>query len=165
MTDFKQVSTTATDEGQNSRNVTFKVTSIIWLLLGLLEGALGLRFLFMLLGANPANTFAKFLYGVTGVFVAPFASLVGAPELGQSRFEGATLIAMIVYALAAWALERIIYVIFYRPHGDKKITQTSVAEHTPALGTSQTTTTQTPISSSQTTVTTDRTDTQTPGTL
>lgn len=165
MTDFRQVSTTATDEGQNSRNVTFKVTSILWLLLGLLEGALGLRFLFMLLGANPANTFAKFLYGVTGVFVAPFASLIGAPELGQSRFEGATLIAMIVYALAAWALERIIYVIFYRPHGDKKVTQTSVAEHTPAVGTSQTTTTQTPTSSSQTTVTTDRVDSNPPSNL
>jgi len=134
-------------------------------LLGLLEGALGLRFLFMLLGANPANAFAKFLYGVTGVFSAPFASLIGAPELGQSRFDSATLIAMIVYALAAWALERIIYVIFYRPHGDKKITQTSVAEHTPALGASQTTTTQTPISSSQTTVTTKSVDTETPSTL
>ena len=165
MTDFKQVSTTATDEGQKHRDVTFKVTSILWLLLGLLEGALALRFIFMLLGANPENTFAKFLYGVTGLFVAPFASLIGAPALGRSTFEVSTLIAMAVYALAAWALERIIYVVFYRPRGDKKVTQTSVAEHTPALGVSQTTTTQTPTSSSQTTVTTDRTDTQTPGTL
>jgi len=165
MTDFRQVSTTATDEGQKNRNVTFKATSVIWLLLGLLEGALGLRFLFMLIGVDPNNTFAKFLYGVTGLFVAPFASLVGAPALGRSTFEVSTLIAMAVYALAAWALERIVYVIFYRPRGDKKVTQTSVAEHTPALGVSQTTTTQTPVSSSQTTTTTERVAAETPSTL
>ncbi len=164
MTDFRQVSTTSTDEGQKNRNVTFKVTSVIWLLLGLLEGGLGLRFLFMLIGVDPANTFAKLLYGVTGFFVAPFASLIGAPALGQSTFEVSTLIAMIVYALAAWALERIIYVIFYRPRGNKSVTQTSVAEHTPALGVSQTTTTQVPSSSTQTTVTTDHVDPEPPST-
>lgn len=165
MTDYKEVSTTATDEGQKHRDVTFKVTSILWLLLGLLEGVLALRFIFMLIGVDPANTFAKFLYGLTGIFVAPFASLIGAPALGRSTFEVSTLLAMAVYALAAWALERIIYVAFYRPRGAKSVTQTSVSEHTPALGVSQTTTTQSPTSTSQTTVTTNRTDTDQPGSL
>ena len=165
MTDYRETRTSQQESGREGRIATFKATQLIWLLLGFLEAVLALRFFFKLIGANPENTFASYLYGLTNVFVAPFASLTGAPSSGGMVFEFSTLIAMIVYALAAWALERIIYVIFYRPRGDKKVTQTSVAEHTPALGTSQTTTTQTPTSSSQTTVTTDRVDSNPPSNL
>jgi hypothetical protein len=79
---------------------------------------------------------------------------------------------MIVYLLIAWALERIVYVLFYRPRGPVSVRQTVVAEHTPQpapLGVSQTTTTdrtttQAPTDASQTTVT-EHTNTQTPGSL
>jgi hypothetical protein len=84
--------------------------------------------------------------------------------------EISTLIAMIVYLLIAWALERIVYVLFYRPRGPVSVKQTTIAEHTPpqaTLGVNQTmtterTTTQVPVDTSQTTVT-ERTNTQTPG--
>jgi hypothetical protein len=77
---------------------------------------------------------------------------------------------MIVYLLLAWALERIVYVLFYRPRGPVSVRQTIVAEHTPVqapLGVSQTTTTdrvvtQAPLTANSTTVT-ERTSTQTPG--
>lgn len=155
MTDYKEVRTTAHEQGSEGRVTTFKVTQLIWLLVGLLEAVLGLRFIFKLIGVNAANAFASLLYNVTDLFVAPFASLTGAPAAGGMVLEVSTLIAMIVYALIGWVLARIAYVLFYRPSGPVSTRQTVVAEHTPQQGVSQTrtTTTQAPLADSQTTVT------------
>ena len=131
MTEYKEVSTTQHDTGENARVTTFKVTQVIWLLIGILETALALRFLFKLIGVNPENTFASLLYGFTNLFVAPFASLTGAPAAQGMVFEFTTLIAMLVYALIFYALERLVYVIFYRQSG-VKVSQTTVTEHKPS---------------------------------
>ena len=145
MTDYKEVSTTQHEAGQEARAATFKTTQLIWMLLGFLEVVLGLRFVFRLIGVNAANTFASFLYGLTGIFVAPFASLTGAPAAGGMVFEVSTLIAMGVYALIGWAVERMVYVIFYRPRGPVSVRQTTVDQHVPGAtsASSQTTTTTT----------------------
>jgi hypothetical protein len=132
MTDYRETRTSQQEAGREGRIATFKATQLIWLLLGFLEAVLALRFFFKLIGANPENTFATFLYGLTNVFVAPFASLTGAPESGGMVFEFSTLIAMIVYALVFWALERLVYVAFYRPRGPVSTKQTTVTDHTPA---------------------------------
>jgi hypothetical protein len=129
---------------------------MIWLLLGLLEAAIALRIVFKLIAVNAANSFAKLLYGMTNLFVAPFKSLVGNPTSGGNVLEITSIIAMLVYLLIAWGIERIVYVLFFRPRGPVSVRQTTVSEHTPLLapvGVSQTTTTQTPTSTSQTTVT------------
>jgi hypothetical protein len=152
MTDYREVRTTQHESGQEQRFATFKVTQIIWLLLSLLEAAIAIRVVFKLIGVNAANPFAAFLYKVTGLFVAPFASLTGAPEAGGMVLEISSILAMIVYLLVAWALERIVYVVFYRPRGPVSVRQTVVTDHTPQ---------QTPSGDTQTTVT-ERTNTQTP---
>ncbi len=131
MTDFKEVRTEQHEAGQSQRVTTFKATQIIWLLFGLLEAAIGLRVLFKLIAVNPANPFADFLYNVTGLFLAPFATLIRAPSADGMVFEVSSIIAMIVYFLIAWALERFVYVLFYRPRGTVSVRQTVVAEHTP----------------------------------
>jgi len=170
MTDYKDVRTTQHEEGQEQRFATFKATQLIWLVLGLVEAAIALRVVFKLVGVNAANSFATLLYNVTNIFVAPFASLTGAPAAGNSVFEFSSIIAMIVYLLIAWALERIVYVLFYRSRGPVSTRQTMVAEHTPLQApldnVRQTTTTdrvatQGPQGVSQTTVT-ERTNTQAP---
>jgi hypothetical protein len=138
MTDFKEVRTTEHEAGSEQRVATFKATQLIWLLLGLLEAAFALRFIFKLVGVNEANSFATLLYGVTGFFLAPFASLAKAPAAGGSVLEVSTIIAMIVYLLIFWAIERIVYVIFYRPRGPVSVKQTTVAEHTPQQTTVET---------------------------
>jgi hypothetical protein len=167
MTDYKEVRTTQHEEGREQRVATFKITQVIWLMLVLLEAVIALRVVFKLIGVNPANPFATLLYNVTNFFVAPFASLVGAPAFDGMVFEISSIIAMIVYLLIAWAITQIIYVLFYRPRGPVSTRQTVVAEHTaqraPA-GVTQTTTTQSPTGVSQTTVT-QRTTPQTPGSL
>ena len=131
MTDYKEVRTTQQESGQEQRVATFKATQMIWLLLGLLEAAIALRVVFKLVGVNAANSFATLLYNVTDFFVAPFASLTGAPAAGGMVLEISSIIAMFVYLLIGWALERIVYVLFYRPRGSVSVKQTIVADHTP----------------------------------
>ena len=172
MTDYQDVQTTEHEQGQEQRVTTFRVTQILWLLVGLLEAAIALRVVFKLIAVNAANPFATLLYNVTNLFVAPFASLTGAPTAYGMVLEISSIIAMIVYFLLAWAIERIVYVLFYRPRGPVSVRQTTVAEHTPLrapVGVSQTTTTArtttpAPLGVSQTTVT-ERTNTQTPSVL
>jgi uncharacterized protein YggT (Ycf19 family) len=131
MTDYKEVRTTQNESGREQRVATFKATQLIWLLLGILEAAIALRVVFKLIAVNAANPFAALLYNVTDLFVAPFASLIGAPAVGGMVLEISSIIAMIVYFLIAWALERIVYVLFYRPRGPVGVRQTSVSDHTP----------------------------------
>jgi len=145
MTDYREVRTTQHEQGSEQRVATFKATQIIWLLLGLLEAALALRFVFKLIAVNAANSFAALLYNMTNLFVAPFASLVGAPTAAGMVLETSTLIAMVVYMLIGWGLVKIVDVALYRPRGPVSVSQTTVNEHTPvqaALGVSQTTVTE-----------------------
>jgi hypothetical protein len=125
---ISEVQTTQKEPDRERRILTFKATQLVWLLLGILEALIALRVVFKLIAVNAANPFATLLYNVTGLFVAPFASLVGAPAAGGMVLEISSVIAMVVYALIAWAVERIIWVIFYRPRG-------------PVVGVTQTTTT------------------------
>jgi uncharacterized protein YggT (Ycf19 family) len=156
MTSYKEVTTSQHEQGQNGRVATFKATQLIWLFLGILEALLALRFIFKLVGVNEANTFATFLYGLTGIFLAPFSSLTGAPSTAGMTFEFSTLIAMFVYAMIGWALERLVYVLFYRPRGPVSTQQRTVVDQAPPL--------QTPTNVS-TTTTTEHTDSQTRNSL
>lgn len=131
MTEFKEVRTTHEDTGEKGRQTSFKVTQIIWLLLGILEAVLGLRFLFKLIGVNPANPFASILYGFSDIFVAPFANLTGTPSADGMVFEFTTLLAMLIYALVFYGIERLVYVIFYRQQGSVNVRQTTVTDHAP----------------------------------
>ena len=171
MTDYKEVKTTEQESGQGERVATFKATQIIWLVLAILEAVLALRFIFLLIGVNGDNPFAAFLYNLTQIFVAPFLSLTGTPVAGRMVFEFPTLIAMVVYGLIAWGIERIVYLIFYRPRGPVSVRQTTVADHSPEQPspaprqsvTTGRTTIQSPAGVSQTTVTKTTND-QTPKT-
>jgi hypothetical protein len=78
---------------------------IIWFVAGLLITLLAFRFIFALLGANPANSFAHFVYSVSHPFVALFFSLFSYNyQYGVSRFETYTIVAILVYAVVAYFL-------------------------------------------------------------
>lgn len=82
---------------------------VIWYIAGVLLVLLAFRFVLALLGANPNNAFADFIYTVSHPFVAPFFSLFGYQlQYGVSRFETYTLVAMAVYAIIAWGLVRLV---------------------------------------------------------
>jgi hypothetical protein len=131
MTVYKDVRTTEHEPGQGQRVATFKLTQMVWLLFGLLEAVIALRVIFKLIGVNAANPFAALIYSVSNPFVAPFASLTGAPAAGAMVLEITSIIAMLVYLLIGWGIERILYILFYRPRGAMNIRQTTVSEQLP----------------------------------
>ena len=128
-----EVRSTQREPGLERRIFTFKATYVIWLLLSALEAAIGLRVILKLIAANPDNPFASLVYGFTDIFLFPFAGLMPAPAAGGMVLEISSLIAMIVYALVALAIERLVWVIFYRPREQAvAVTQsTSSQQHTP----------------------------------
>jgi predicted lipid-binding transport protein (Tim44 family) len=72
---------------------------------GLIEIILAMRLIFKLLGANPSNGFIKFIYGITHLFTALFEGIFAEITISSSTkavFEPATLIAIILVALIAW---------------------------------------------------------------
>jgi hypothetical protein len=77
-----QTEVTATQkEPERERNIfTFKVTQLIWLFLGILEGLLALRFILKLIAANPNSPITVFFNGLTGFLLMPFAGLTAAPR-------------------------------------------------------------------------------------
>jgi hypothetical protein len=112
---------------REQRIFTFKVTQLIWLFLGILEALIVLRIGLKLIGANPASPIVALIYGVTYLFLFPFEGMVVTPSAGSMVLELSSLFAMLIYALIAWAVERTVWLLFYRPRG-------------PVVGTTQTTT-------------------------
>lgn len=106
------------EPGQKLRRFSFKATEWVWFGLGALEVLIGLRVMLKLIAANPESPFAAFIYNISSIFLLPFAGLVGTPAAGGMVLETSSIVAMLVYALLAWGIERIIWVSFYRPNVD-----------------------------------------------
>jgi hypothetical protein len=128
MTNYQQVTTTQEEPGRGQRQFTFQATQLVWLGFGLLEGLLALRIFFKLIGVNAASPIAALLYGFTSIFLWPFAGLIGTPAAGDMVLEVTTIIAMIIYALLAWVIERLVWVLFYRSRTGVISTQTTVTD-------------------------------------
>ncbi len=127
---ISQTTTVRREPGLERRTVTFKITYVIWILAVLLEVLLAFRFGLKLIAANPANSFAMFIYGFTNLFILPFMGLVPAPAAYGAVLEISTLIAMVVYALVFWVVERLVWVILYRPRqAAVDVTESTSNEH------------------------------------
>jgi hypothetical protein len=105
------------------------INRIIWSVLVFLEILLAFRFVLRLIAANPDSGFGMFMFGITGIFVAPFNGLIGTPTSGGSALELTTLIAMGVYALIFWGIAYVIRLVAERP-GARSFTRTT-REQTP----------------------------------
>jgi succinate dehydrogenase hydrophobic anchor subunit len=86
------------------------IERIVWFIAGILLVLLGFRFILALLGANTTNSFADFIYKASHPFVAPFFSLFNYKNQvhGISHLEIYTLVAMVVYALIAWGITKLV---------------------------------------------------------
>lgn len=100
------------DSAYRSPANTLKIKKIVYYILGILEVLLAFRLIFKLLGANPGSPFVSFIYTLSGVFIAPFngifRSAVTEGIETKSVLEPMTIIAMIVYALIAYGVVRLI---------------------------------------------------------
>jgi hypothetical protein len=100
-----------------------KLRKIVYYILGVLEALFAFRLIFKLLGANPGSGFVSLIYTISGVFMAPFSGIFRAAVTNgietKSVLEPATIIAMIVYALIAYGVIRLIKI--YATPKDKEI--------------------------------------------
>ena len=125
--------TSHSEPEREQRIFSFKATQFIWLAFGALEALFVLRLALKLIGANPASPIVALIYGFTYLFLFPFEGLVASPTMGNMILELSTMFAMLIYGLIAWGIERVVWLIFYRPRGPVvAVTETNTSEsHTP----------------------------------
>jgi YggT family protein len=101
------VQATAYDPYAGRRATAGRVIQAIWLVTGIVEMLLLLRFVLRALGANSDASFAQLVYGVTAPLVAPFMGLFGTPQANGAALEPHTLVALVVYVLLGWVLAKL----------------------------------------------------------
>lgn len=88
---------------------------VVYYILGIIEVLLGLRLIFKLLGANFRNAFVSFLYSLTSIFVIPFIGIFRTVASAGSVLEPATIVAMIIYAIIAYGIVKLINLMNHGP--------------------------------------------------
>jgi uncharacterized protein YggT (Ycf19 family) len=81
---------------------------LIYYILDILEVFLSFRLVFKGLGANPSAPFSRFVYGATDPLVAPFRFVFPAVSVPGAVLEWSTVLAMVVYALLAYGIVKLI---------------------------------------------------------
>ena len=81
---------------------------IVWFIVGAISVVIALRFTMLLLGANQAAGFIDFIYGLSGIFVAPFVGIFGEPTYGTSVFEISSLLAIVIYLLIGLGIAKLL---------------------------------------------------------
>lgn len=88
------------------------VDQFIYLVFGIIEILLLIRFTFRLFGANMAAGIAEFVYSITNFLMAPYRFIFPTNQVQGAVFEWSILVAMIFYALFAWIIMRLINIIY-----------------------------------------------------
>jgi len=101
------------DPYQRRFNLVNRSTQIIYFVLGLVEVMLGLRFLLRLIDAEATTGFTSFIYNFTNPFVVPFNGIFNDQTLNRGGIlELSTVVAMVIYALVAYGIAKLLYVVF-----------------------------------------------------
>lgn len=103
--------------GERSRAVSpaYRASQIVYLLLGIVEALMIIRVALKLLAANADVGFVRFIYGLSAPLVAPFQGIFPTPVSNTNVLELSSLVAIVVYALVAWGIVRIIFILWRRP--------------------------------------------------
>ncbi len=103
------------DMEADQRRALLKISQLIWLAFGVLEGLIGLRILLKVMAANPASPFAHLIYAATQPFLLPFVGLTVTPAANGVVLEISSIIALFVYALLSVLAQRLFWILFSRP--------------------------------------------------
>ncbi|HLA97493.1 MAG TPA: YggT family protein [Anaerolineales bacterium] len=103
------------DRAAQARRIAYQVSSFLWVFFGLIMGLIGLRVFLKMIGANPGNIFARFIYNFTELFLWPFIGLTSSPSADGLVFETSSVIAILVYALMGWVIVKLTWLLLYRP--------------------------------------------------
>lgn len=77
---------------------------VVWFVAGFIIVMLALRVVLLMLGANQGNAFVDLVYGVAGLFAAPFQGIFGSPVYGRFYFDTSSVVGMVIYSLLAWGI-------------------------------------------------------------
>jgi hypothetical protein len=104
-----------TTETKRIASSSQSIEYIIYFLFGALEIFLVFRFILKLMGASMASGFVRLIYGLTGIFILPFEGIFSRGFTQgietTSVLEPSTLVAIIVYAILAWGIVKLIRVL------------------------------------------------------
>ena len=87
------------------------VRRAIWLIFGVIIALIGIRILFLALGANEGNGIVDAIYGITEPFVAPFRGIFSFDQIrpvGHSVFDVAAVVAIVGWLLVAVLINAIL---------------------------------------------------------
>jgi uncharacterized protein YggT (Ycf19 family) len=110
-TEVDRVDSFAYDPYEGRRLAAYRLTQLVYWIFGLFEGLIAIRLVLKALGANPAAGFAQFVYGITAPLVAPFVGLFQNPAYQNSVLELSSIVALVVYALLAWLLGKLVWIL------------------------------------------------------
>ncbi|MDO9231455.1 MAG: YggT family protein [bacterium] len=121
MTEIIKETTTAKEDGKTPVAVTSieseatgfqTIEYLVYFFAGLLEILLVFRLVLKLMGASLASSFVGLIYGITGIFITPFEGIFrrGFAQGVEttSVLEPSTLVAIIVYAVLAWGIVKLV---------------------------------------------------------
>jgi len=107
------ISTIAKESSTDTQTQT--LANIVYFIAGLFEISLLFRLVLKMTGANPGSGFVSAIYSFTQLLMLPFRSIfpvTTTTEVGiRAVFEPATLVAMLVYAVVAWGVVRLIAIL------------------------------------------------------
>lgn len=89
------------------KKTIFRVYQIIWYILGLIEVLLAFRVGLKFLAAYPGG-FTNMIYSLSDPLAIPFRGILSTPKTAGSILELSTLLAMLVYALIAYGVVKLL---------------------------------------------------------
>jgi hypothetical protein len=96
---------------QSTKRVDSRIVlqRIVYYIAGIIVALLAFRIVLLLLAANQGSPFVDFIYSISGFFAWPFYGIFSyQPSYGQSTFEMSSIVAIIVYALVAMAIAKLL---------------------------------------------------------
>jgi hypothetical protein len=84
------------------------IRRVIYYLAGVIIALLAFRIVLLLLAANQGSAFVDFVYVLSGLFATPFYGMFNyQPSYGQSVLEMSSIVAIVVYGLAAVGIAKL----------------------------------------------------------
>ncbi len=115
MTNITKETVTTVTPAKKEATTSQTVEYLVYFFFGALEILLAFRLVFKLAGASMGSAFVGLIYGITGIFILPFEGIFrrGFTQGIEttSVLEPSTFVALIVYAVLAWGIVKLLSVL------------------------------------------------------
>src|SRR5258708_20921005 len=103
--------TATVDRPARTATYSYRGVSVVWLIGGVVAAIIAIRFALELLGASAGAAFTDFVYSVTAPLVAPFQGIFPTPARHGYVFDGAALLAIVIYLLVTWGVVALVRIM------------------------------------------------------